>query len=193
MIHVICVAYERPVSMRILIDSFLVQTNPNWKLHFIHDGPASKEVRESVSLYDDPRFLFYESKTRNGKFGHPNRRQMLDRIEIGEDDFILMTNDDNYYVPVYIETMLNNATKSVGLIYYNTLHNYYGYDVHKSNLVENGIDMGAFIVRGRIAKCVGFKYNHTSADGRFAQECKDFVLRERLRIIYIDKALFVHN
>lgn len=190
---VIAVAYERPINLRILCDCFLVQTNPNWELHIIHDGMASSEVKQVCRDREDPRIHFKETSVRVGQYGHPNRKMMLERVKADPDDFILITNDDNYYVPKFVEYMLGSVNPAIGIVYCDTLHSYIHYNVHQSKLLEEGIDMGAFIVRQDVAKEVGFQHAHFSADGAYAEECAKHCRDKELNFTYIPIALFVHN
>jgi hypothetical protein len=176
-----------------LIDCFIIQTDSRWNLHIIYDGPAPKEIQEVIGLYNDCRINFYCSAQRNGNYGHPNRRRVLDKLAGEPGDFVLMTNDDNVYVPVFVEMMMQNATRLVGIVSCNTVHSHFQYRVHESRLVENGIDMGAFIVKYEIAKAIGFKYDDFSADGKYAEECANACRCASMDMVHIDKPYFVHN
>lgn len=193
-LHVIVTAYERPVSLRILVDSFLVQTNPNWIMYVVHDGPSSPLIKKVMQEYiNDSRISFEETPVRQQKYGHPIRKMMLRKI-VGEvDDYILITNDDNYYIPVFVEYFLKKANKMTGMIFCNTLHSYMGYDVLFTKVKQNYIDMGSFIVSLPIARRVGFRHEDLTADGKYAVECADYCKKRRIGIFYINKALFVHN
>jgi hypothetical protein len=192
-LHIIAVAYMRPIPMRILIDCFLTQTNPNWILYIMYDGPAPVEIQEVIGLYNDERIRFYCSSKRNGCYGHPNRKKMLEKLKGDESDFVLLTNDDNMYVPLFVEYMLQQATRTVGIVSCNTVHSHFQYRMQRSELKENFIDMGAFIVRYPIAKAIGFKYEDFSADGKYAEECANACKCNRMDTVHIDKPLFVHN
>jgi len=193
-IHIIAVAYERPIPLQILIGSFIVQTKPNWVLHIVYDGPAPKEILDIVKPFlKDGRVHFYESPERYENYGHPNRKTMLQSISTDPGDFILMTNDDNYYVPVFIEYMIAACHRRIGIVYCNTVHSHVQYDVHISELYENCIDMGAFMVREDVAKITGFNHIHFSADGTYAEECLRTCLKNRLKAVKINKPLFIHN
>lgn len=37
-IEILCVTYKQPGPLRVLVQSVLNQTNPNWLLNVIHDG-----------------------------------------------------------------------------------------------------------------------------------------------------------
>ena len=199
-IHVICVAYGRPKELRNLIGSFIVQTRKDWVLHIVYDGPAPKDINRVVApfiLKDsddyDKRINFWESPERYENYGHPNRRMMLQTIPTEPYDYILMTNDDNTYVPVFVEYMLDECKARTGIVYCDTVHSHARYETHSSELRENAIDMGAFIVRADIAKATGFNYDHFSADGAYAIECHRNCIIGRLKTVKIKKALFVHN
>lgn len=192
-LKVMSVAYERPVPMRILIDCFLVQTSLNWELNIVHDHKASEEVWKTVSLYDDPRIVFKESPERYGTYGHPNRKAYLEQIKPSKDEFILLTNDDNYYVPTMVSEVLTKCDPSVGMIYFDTVHSHFNYNVLKTKVQVDHIDVGAFVVRADVAKKVGFTNFAFNGDGYYACACADQCKRQGLRTVYIPKPLFVHN
>jgi len=192
MIKIICVAYERPVPMCGLIDSLIVQTNPNWELNIIHDHTASLSILEVIELHNDERVNYFESETRTQNYGHLNRKMMLERMPISQ-DFLLMTNDDNYYVPVFIDKMLKECSSDVGMVYCDSVHSHFDYDHHKTKIKVDHIDIGSFIVRVDIAKEVGFNGVEFNADGYYAENCLAKCKEHGLREVYIPKPLFVHN
>jgi len=198
MIHIIAVAYERSVQLQSLINCFILQTDGRWILHIVYDGKAPEDILDIIEPFisgkrKDDRVHFYQSVERYQKYGHPNRKMMLQVIECRTDDFILMTNDDNYYVPRFIEFMMKEINGRAGIIYCNTIHSHANYDINYSELRENAIDMGAFIVKADIAKKTGFNHDHFSADGTYAEECLRNCLQRRLKAIKINKCLFIHN
>lgn len=192
-LQIICVAYQRPKEIKLLISSFIVQTNPNWLLYIIHDGPTPKEITDIVTEFHDDRLILCESKVRKGKWGHPNRKMMLDKIPCEPDDPILLTNDDNFYVRTFVDKMLAVMTKAVGMVYCDMMTNYYDYDVVHCVPKVNRIDMGAFVVRADIAKKVGFNSVKFQADGEYCEEVVKCCKENNYRVLHIDKILFVHN
>lgn len=198
MIHAIIVAYERVEPLEILIRSFLVQTDRRWALHIVYDGPAPQKILDVINPFiegprKDPRIHFYESQIRNEKYGHPNRRMMLQSIQTNPGDYILMGNDDNYHIVRSVEFILKEAKPGIGIIYWDTVHSHMEYNLHISELKENSIDMAAFAVREDIAKKTGFNYDHFSADGSYAEECYANCKRKGLKAVKINKPLLVHN
>jgi len=163
-------------------------------MNIIHDGRATKEIYRVINLYDDDnRILFFETKEINGNYGWPNRRLMLELINGEAGDFLLITNDDNYYVPKFIEFMFEKINDKVGMVYCDMVHSHLGYDVLKGKLKVNHIDMGAFITEINLAKEVGLRHDCYEADGLFAEECAQRCEEKGLETIYVARPLFVHN
>jgi Glycosyl transferase family 2 len=195
-LHVLCVAYNRILPLRGLIDSFMNQTDNRWTLTIMHDGPAPEGVQKVVTdtfYTSDGRIHYRETPQCNGAFGHPNRKLMLENLAGACDDYVLITNDDNYYVPAFVRDFLKECGADVGMVYCNTLHSYMQYTVMYTRVKECFIDMGSFIVRSDIAKSVGFNQTNHSADGKYAEECAAACSARNLRVIYVDKPLFIHN
>ena len=192
-LHVICTVYKRHKTLRLLLDCFQVQTMPNWRLYVVHDGEATKEVRDVIAQYkDDDRIEFIETEERKQMYGHPNRRMMLDSIKGGKDDFVLITNDDNIYLPCFVEYFLKECNPNTGMVYCDTVHSVLGFGVLKTILKESYVDMGSFIVRLAVAQRVRFRHMHYSADGKYAEECLRECNKRKLVARYIPKPLFVH-
>lgn len=162
-------------------------------MYIIHDGPAPETVTDVVTEFEDKRLILCETKERKANYGHPNRKMMLEQIPAEPDDLILLTNDDNYYVRIFVDTMLKTATRTVGMVYCDMLHNYYNYDILKTELRINKIDMGAFVVKADIAKKIGFNSMKFEADGIYCEACVKECVRNGLRVLKVEKVLFVHN
>lgn len=195
-LNVICVAYRKTPELRMLINCFFVQSDPRWNLFIIHDGPPPADLVKMIEFYRDPRIKFEFTEKVNGSWGHPNRRMMLRKMPHSRKDFILITNDDNYYVPLFVEMMMTQARKeanNTGIVYCNTVHNYTKYDVLETRLKRGSVDMGSFIVRSDVARKVGFNSDEFDADGIYAEECAQYCSKMKLKLVHIRKALFVHN
>lgn len=193
-LHIVCAAYKRIIPLRILIDSFIVQTNPNWKLYVIHDGPMPEELDEIRSLYgEEKRISFQYTEVRVGRSGFPNREYMFKQIAGELGDFVMSTNDDNYYVPTFVDDMLKLITPTAGIIYCNMLHSHFGYTVLATVLQVYYIDMGAFAVNLELAKKVGITHTDDCADGKFAEACLKECNRVGMTTHKTERILFIHN
>jgi hypothetical protein len=193
-LHVVAIAYERPVELRTFIDSFVMQTYTDWFMTVYHDGPPSLEVQKVSQLYkNDARIAFVATTERQGNWGHDNRRAGLDAIMGEPGDFVLITNADNYYVRTFAEKLMEKAIKGVGMVYCDFLHHTLEYINMISQPKLNYIDMGAFIVDLKIAQKVRFIHMEASADGVYCEECVAEIAKQGMRTEHVDKTLFIHN
>jgi hypothetical protein len=192
-IHVICTVFQRFLPLTRLVYDWLLQTDRNWDFHIVHDGPAPQEIKMLVDSLNDSRITFESTTTINGLWGFPNRKRAIQELKGDDKDFILITNDDNQYMPVFVEYFLKECKPDVGMVYGNTIHNYMKYEILQTQIRECYIDMGSFIVRFDVAKHVGMNHQHEQADGKYAEECAAECKKRNLRIAQINKALYVHN
>jgi hypothetical protein len=192
-LHVIVIAYHRAIPLRSLIDCFLLQTNPDWYMTILHDGPAPDDVKKVARSYGDPRIIFTDMDEETGNHGFFIRQSVLPLIPGGSNDFVLNTNDDNHYVPRFVEYMLREVQENVGIVFCDTVHSHQDYKLQESELKLSSIDMGAFIVRLDIAKEAGFAHNTYAYDGYFAEDCLSVCKSKGLRAFHIRKPLFIHN
>ena len=193
-LHIIIAAYQKAMGTRVLLDSLSVQTNREWVAYVVHDGPPDEDFQALKGFITDPRIGFWNSDVRFGCYGHINRKMFLEGISGTPDDFVLITNCDNYYIPKFVEYMLRECKPGVGIVYCNTLHSHQDYAVQVSRLKLSDIDMGAFIVRLSVAQEVGFKHvTYPAADGLYAEECAVKCAEKHLSCVQVNKVMFVHN
>lgn len=196
-LHVIVITYNQSIELRGLIDSFLIQSNRDWVMTVFHDGPAPHDVKEVMNdqfYRDDRRIAFVATAGRMGNWGHINRKQGLQMLMGDPGDFVLITNGDNYYVPTFVEKMLDEVKKGdVGMVYCDFLHHTLDYINMISQPKMNFIDMGAYIVELKLAQEVGFIHDVAGADGLFAEECDAKCTERGLKSIHLEKTLFIHN
>jgi glycosyltransferase involved in cell wall biosynthesis len=193
-LSIICVAYKRYHAIKVLIECLLCQTNPDWELLIIHDGEDTEHYN-IVFPYTEQyaNIKYWQTPIRYNDFGHTLRDLGIQQVT---GDYILITNDDNYYVPKFVELMLE---PQADFIYCDMVHNHnrpesssggtYGF--FKTHPAYCQIDIGCFIIKREIAQAVGFKHRINEADGLFVED----ILRTypNLKIVKIPKVLYVHN
>jgi len=197
MLYVVVIAYERPVPLRVMMDCLMLQTFHDWDITVVHDGAASQSVKAVISAYEkDPRVHFIETPQRRGFWGHPNRQMMIEALPPSSQDYLLITNDDNYYVPEFMSQMMHETQHqpNVGMVHCDVVHNYFKYGVLSTRPVPGRIDIGCFITRLDVAQAVGFsRLEDPVADGYFAQSCAQRCQQCGLKVIHLARPLFVHN
>jgi len=151
------------------------------------------EVKNIIAQHADPRIFFYEHPATLGSYGFPLRRLMLERLQGDDNDFVLVTNDDNQYVYAFIDNVFSVITPEVGIVFWDIVHSHQLYNTLHSDLKVNFMDMGGLAVRLDVAKAVGIKHDLYYADGLYAEECHAKCNEIGLKYVKISKCLFVHN
>jgi hypothetical protein len=105
-----------------------------------------------------------------------------------------MTGYDNYYPPVFVQTLINAITEDPNnipdFIYWWMVHSHYDYALFQSKPGFNQIDIGAFATRTDLAKPIKLQTSY-AADGIFVEEFKKTYPNAKYK--EIKKVLYVHN
>ena len=186
LVEIIAPTYDRTLPLITLIASLENQTDKDWGLNIVVDGDCG--VAEAISkLFGSERVKITYTGQRYNDWGHTPR-------EIGkqasEAEYVLMSGDDNYYVPSLVAEIRKAAEDKPGMIYWDMVHSHYNYDFFRCSPGFNAIDMGAFATRSDLAKQIKLKTSY-AADGEFIEEFKQRFPNER--IVKINHVLFVHN
>lgn len=199
----VCVAYKRYAQIPVLIHSMLCQSLHNWKLHIIHDG-YDEEMDNLLRPYHEkhPEIRYEFTPTRHNDYGHTLREIGIHKADT---EYLLITNDDNYYVPEFLKLMFREIdTHQLDMVLCDMVHSHlkmgegakrYAADQYgflSTRPKKFGVDIGCFIVRTQLAKQVGFADKSFIGDGTFVE---DLIAAggESMKIGKINKVLFVHN
>ena len=192
-IEFIIPTYERTDMLMACISSIVAQTNPNWKIRVVVDGPT-EEIKEKISSIagyyeDEPRIKWTILDKRYNDWGHTPRNIGL---ELATEEWILMTGEDNYYVPVFVDEMLK-ASKGYEFVYCNMVHNWVSneYVPISSEIKYGKIDIGCFIVKTNMANKLKLNTTINQADWFFIEEFKKKYRFAKTK--KVDKILYVHN
>lgn len=193
MLDVVAVTYGHTHELSVMINSMRVQTSDQWRLHVVHDGPAP-ELRRWLQQRDllDDQTRFHETLRRMNDHGHSSRRWALRELCVNRQ--VLLTNADNYYMPCMVELVVS---RTEDFVWWDCVHNYdtpvnhnqSSYGLMRSRLRHGYIDMGVAAIRTRLARQVGFKHTHETADWNYFEE----VLATEPTTHKIDKIMMVHN
>lgn len=167
--------------------SLLAQTHTNIEIYIHHDGsPINLDLVKKIRDTDQ-RILFIDNLEFKGHYGHYHRHPTA--MIKPHADWILFTNDDNYYIPSFLEKMLSAAKKENSkLVYCNMIHNYINYHAIGSRIEHGAIDMGSFISHMDLVKQTEWDNFDTSADYVYVKK-----LSMLTNPIHISSCLFVHN
>jgi hypothetical protein len=169
-----------PDRLHAFLLSMQRQRHENWEVVAVTDGPNYDAVH-LVETFGDSRVRVIETETTQGRWGHPHRQMGIDCCH-GE--YIGLSNDDNYYVPGYLEQMLLAIEYGkADMAVCQTLHSYAGW-----NVTAPGGDLGCWIAKADVVKKTPWPSNEFDADreyiDRLARSCK---------AVSVDRPLFIHN
>jgi len=194
---VIC-SFEGYHEIEVILNSLLVQRIPNWNAIVLHDG-YNKKFEDIVSKYTSvwKNIIYLYSPTRESKWGHNLRNLAIQHIKT---DWVVNTNDDNYYVPIFTEEISKAIKTNPDIIYYPCIHNHprkdnsngTDYGLFTPQLKRGFIDFGQFVIKTSDLQQFKINENKPAADG----ELVDNIVNKygiNIKANYINKCLFVHN
>ena len=188
-IEFIIPTWERTEQLKTILQSLMVQTNPNWCAHVVIDG-MTNDYRGVKDLYqDEERIRFSHVEGPNNDWGHTARNYGLDN---SKEEWIVMTGDDNYYVPTFVQNFLSVAKKNVDFVYCDMLHDLKNdsYLPIQSLLQLGRIDIGNFMTRKTTIGDLRLITDSYEADFKFA----NYITKHKTKRVYkINKVLYVHN
>jgi glycosyltransferase involved in cell wall biosynthesis len=188
-IEFIIPTWERPEELKLILQSLMVQTNPNWKAHVVIDG-LTDEYRGVKDLYqDEDKVRFSHVDGPNNDWGHTARNYGLDHAQ---EEWIVMTGDDNYYIPTFVDNFLTEGELGRDLVYCDLLHDMKmdSYLPIKSKISEGWIDIGNFMTRRTTIGDLRLITDSYQADYKFV----NYINKHKTsKVGKINKVLYVHN
>ena len=187
-----------------IISALICQTNPNWELLLLHDGPNNTGLYRIVRDANDDRITYIETDTRKQNWGHPLRKKALE--DINNDiirtkcSYIVITNSDNYYVPIFIEKMLEGFSSNILATYCSSfIHGYkspqpegdHKFGVVQSKIELGFIDCGMVMVKKEYACDVGWRDMSIYSDWTYFKDLIDKYGKQRWNKVL--GCLFSHN
>lgn len=180
--------FDRVAPLYSMLSSLISQTQNNWKANIIVDGAKNDVVKNIVDKFNSPNIQYTVLDNRYNDWGHTPRN-------IGKNtstsDYIILTGDDNYYVPTFIDELNEVIIHGhVGMIYWDMIHNGYSYNLFNTSIIDGRIDMGAFVTRRDLAQQIDLSKDY-NADSQYVLNFQQKFPHEE--IVKINKILFVHN
>lgn len=189
-IEFIIPTYNRPDHLMVILNCLMAQTCDDWTAHVIADNPPEGTL-DKVKRYfeDNDRIRFTHLQKRWNDWGHTPRNLGLSELR---EEWVVMTGEDNYYVPTFVAEVLRLATPPVNFIYCDMIHNWTkGQYYHvKCSPQQNEIDIGNSVYRSKLAKLMRLDARQIAADGIF---CEAYLRRFGGEQRHINKPLYVHN
>lgn len=188
-IEFIIPTYDRREQLISMLSSINSQITDNWKANVVIDGNPNSFAYEVVEWLNNPNIYITCLGNRYNDWGHTPRNVGKNNSEA---DYIVMTGDDNYYVPSFTYEIEQASKSKPGLIYWDMItNNWENYTWFNTRTEDAFIDMGAFATRRDLAHQIDLVPSCFAADHAFVLEFNQKFPTEN--IIKINKILFVHN
>lgn len=149
----VCPIYK---SFPAIISSLIMQTNRNWELWLIHDGPGDGSAETFIQVINDDRIKYFETHEHKGMWGHYIRSEWLQKVKT---KYVIISNPDNYYTPVFIERCFVEFKKrrtSIGIFCLQMVHSYTNWGVINCRFARGFIDCGGVMLKTKEAVSVGW-------------------------------------
>lgn len=205
-VHVIAVSHERFGELRVFVQSWLNQTDKDFRLTVIHDGPSNEfiQIMKRFVELSSGRISFLTTERRYNDYGHSLREIGL---ETANGKYTLLTNADNYYVPKTVEILKGADSEMKGrspdAIIFNMIHSHQAPGGRKQDSYtpfevfykRMSIDIGAAIVRTDIAKLAGFRDKTHDGDATYFEDAVRVKnsKHEQFNVCKVSRTLLVHN
>lgn len=184
---------QQAMALKCLVASVQAQTYPNWHLQVTHDGPYPHDhgMLTYMSQWDqEARVKVVETDVRKQEFGHPHRQKAVTAlIDLGC-EWIGLTNQDNYYAPVYFEWLLSAAqTHKAQFAYCDMVRSHKLWKPMGTSIRRGHIDLGGFLVHRSLAAKI--KFDNFTFIGDW-----DYIRRltgAAKNVIKVPATLFTHN
>lgn len=181
--------FNRTDHLRSMLSSLITQSCNDWVATVVIDDEVNEKIESVISLFNDKRISYIYMDKRYNDWGHTPREYGKQKSMAS---YIIMTGDDNYYVPTFVEELKQaiNSNNNPAIVYWDMVHSHYEYQFFKCSLRYNQIDMGAFATRRDIAQSINLGTSY-AADGLFIEQyIKNYPEQQSVKI---NKVLFVHN
>jgi glycosyltransferase involved in cell wall biosynthesis len=190
-IEFIIPTYNRADNLVSILYSLISQTNKNWKAHVIIDNNSTILFDKVIDLLkDEHRIKFTCINGPHNDVGHTPRNYGL---ENASEEWVVMTGDDNYYIPTFVSEVFNIIDEDTKFVYCDMIHNGYDYQFFNTHHSSHHIDIGNMIMKTELTKQFRLDKTKLDADGILCGEYIDANCKEENTIKKINKILYVHN
>lgn len=190
-IEFIIPTYNRTDFLMCTINSIMAQRSDKWFIHVVADCPPEGTLDKIMNYFEgDERIKFTILPERYNDWGHTPRNYGL---EHAKEDWVIMTGEDNYYTPVFVDHFLDAVTPKTHFVYCDMIHNWTNYQYHyiKCQPKWGSIDIGNFMVRRKNANQMRLDPKVEQADGLFVETYLQKFPDGKVQ--YVPKPLYVHN
>lgn len=189
-IEFIIPTYNRPNHLMCLLNSLMAQTSDRWTAHVVADCPPDGTLDKIIEYFkNETKIKFTILSERYDDWGHTPRNIGLQQAT---EDWVILTGEDNYYVPAFVGLFLKEVTPQTHFVYCDMIHNWGTKYIYIVSKPEQGfIDIGNFMTLRKYSQQMQLDPKTHHADYLFVDDYLKKFPYGKLR--YIPKPLYVHN
>ena len=189
-IEFIIPTYKSVDNLILILQSLIVQNNRNWKAHVVIDGYT--DIFDTIKDFykNENRIQFTNISGPSNDLGHTPRNYGLQNAT---EDWVVMTGDDNYYIPTFVDEILKVIDNNTKFVYCDMIHNGYNYQSFKCHHSSHNIDIGNMIIKSQFAKQLKLDRTRLDADGVMCNQYITKFCLEESNIKKVNSILYVHN
>jgi len=136
----------------------------------------------------DPRVKVISTPERKQQFGHPWRKWAIEKHTTGA--YVGMANDDNWYAPVYFESMAHELFNIGGdFAYCNMVHSHKLWKPFETKPTKGRIDVGCWMAKRELVVGTPWTDMSFNGDGTFVEA----MIAKARNVRKLKEYLFVHN
>ncbi len=203
-IEVVAVAFERFGELKVFVQSWINQTESNWRLKVLHDGfnEEFEKIMQEFQKVCPEQISYFCTTERYNDYGHTLRHMGIDQAS---SDFILLTNADNYFIPkamAFINEKFLEENFDIDVLLFNMVHSHEwpgntsspSYSFFDVKLERGKVDVSSAIVKTELAKKAGFRDKTHDGDATYFEDIMALSRTDRpLNVLKLPNILFVHN
>jgi hypothetical protein len=187
--------YWPPEYLTAFMLSMLRQRHKNWEVVGVTDGPCpdveeDRYVREK--FIDTGRLRLVRMDKHKGNWCHHYRQLALQEC-LGK--YVTMSNDDNLYVPGFMEQMVLELEDGADLVLCHHLHSYYGWSHTGVSLDQGSNDLGCWMARADLIRACPWSGTGHQADGAYVNTLVTLIPDDKVhdKIRIVPRPLFIKN
>lgn len=203
-IEVVAVAFERFGELKVFVQSWINQTESNWRLKVLHDGfnEEFETIMQEFQKVCPEQISYFCTTERYNDYGHTLRHMGINQAS---SDFILLTNADNYFIPkamAFINEKFLEENFEIDVLLFNMVHSHEwpgntfspSYSFFDVKLERGKVDVSSAIVKTELAKKAGFRDKTHDGDATYFEDIMALSGSDQpLNVLKVPNILFVHN